>query len=264
MSLKAAALINGVSGIARLLGYPTPYLPKEMMEKAFTLVGRLDQESSVSEFASLQDYLDEVDRSSKIGTGDNNVHEKAKKFHGSALRELERLLAAEDTDRSFCGLSCVVTPEGYSIWTNNENRLKLEEEGKKEELSYDTLLGSSTVLAIASTDAETQTVSDDSSPFLVDIEEVAKASSDKDILSFNGAHISISMHSKVYPDAPMDGRDKRQGSELKAKPSSGSSVNNSSNLIEGLQHESCINMNKELQRKHNAIGHAKQRKGCLW
>lgn len=120
-----------MSGLARLLGYPTPHIPPEMMEKASRLLGKYQQASSVAEFNGLQSIVDTT--LSNLSTASLKTDGKVQKLVGAALREWERFLLAEDPNRLFCGLSRMITPEGYSIWTSDENRKKIEADGKEEE-----------------------------------------------------------------------------------------------------------------------------------
>lgn len=147
-------MVNGLSGIARMFGYPTPHIPPEMLDKVSSFIGQLDQQSSVAEFATLQDCVSSVTtigitsqrkatRKSivlKVGGGMGGplgksltTEEKAQKVYGSAIRELERFLSSHDEKRNYCGLTRVSTPEGYAIWTTDEHRKKVELEGKQEE-----------------------------------------------------------------------------------------------------------------------------------
>lgn len=127
VSFKAAVLLNGLSGLVRLLGFPSPYVPSDMMMKAKTMLGKLDQDSSVAEFAVLQNQV------KSISDGFSGNIDVAKRVYGSSLRELEQFLKSHDSQNSFCQLNCVATSEGYSCWTTEENRKKMEDDGRREE-----------------------------------------------------------------------------------------------------------------------------------
>jgi len=128
VGLKAMAIFNGVSGVARCLGYPTPMLSKEVRDVAKKFVGGLDQESSVAEFDCLQGTLNKV-----VG-GENGSEEQKKSVRGSALREFGRFLEEKDPKHTFCDLRRVASPDGSCCWTTDCEVSKMREEASQKEL----------------------------------------------------------------------------------------------------------------------------------
>ena len=128
VGLKAVALLNGASGIARLLGYPLPSVPEEYMEMARKAVGDLSQKSSIAEFDILQDSLD----SELHGEGENAERMK-NSARGAPMREFARFLLEKDPKCTFSGLRRVATPSGECCWTTDEGVAAIREEGRLEE-----------------------------------------------------------------------------------------------------------------------------------
>lgn len=123
VSFKAVRLLNGVSGVARCFGFPTPEVPVDMLDKAKTFIGSLDKESSVAEFEKLQTAVQKSSNQDKCITTAG--------VRGGALRELTRFYAQYDENNHFCELSRVSTADGMSCWTSEENGLLIQEESKQ-------------------------------------------------------------------------------------------------------------------------------------
>jgi serine/threonine protein kinase len=115
IALKAAALVNGASGIARILGYPVPCVPESYMEMAEKAVGDLDHQSSVAEFDVMQSCLDR-----KPHEKDENGVRTNESARGAPLREFARFLHEHDPERTYSGLRRVATLQGDSCWTTDD------------------------------------------------------------------------------------------------------------------------------------------------
>jgi hypothetical protein len=85
-----------------------------------TFIGSLDPGNIIEELAAL------------AITEDRSLpsYVKAERLYGAALRKFKRFLITNNGG-NFCGLGCVEY-RGYSCWTREENRQKIEEEGLKE------------------------------------------------------------------------------------------------------------------------------------
>ena len=99
--LQVVKLINGVSKIGRLLGYPLPTLPVDDASLNF-----LEDETSVSEFHELENKLLE----------ESNNEEENTKVEGYSQREFKRFLDKYDEKQEWSNLSCVTLDKGTSIW----------------------------------------------------------------------------------------------------------------------------------------------------
>jgi serine/threonine protein kinase len=128
VGLKAAAALNGVSGIARLLGYPLPCIPEEYMEMANKAVGKFDNKSSVAEFDTIQSCLDS--KPQENGSNGERANESAR---GAPLRELARFLLQHDPKRTYSGLRRVATPLGDCCWTTDEGVAAIRDSAKLED-----------------------------------------------------------------------------------------------------------------------------------
>ena len=99
--LQVVKLINGVSKIGRLFGYPLPKLPVNDKSLDF-----LEDETSVSEFHVLENKL--------LEETDND--EENTKVEGYSQREFKRFLNKYDEKEEWANLSCITLDEGTSIW----------------------------------------------------------------------------------------------------------------------------------------------------
>ena len=105
VGLHAASLVNGVSGVVRLFGYPCPKVPEAWREGAQNSVDVLKQESSVEAFGAVHE---------KVQDGG----EETETVRGAALRELEAFYAKYDPDREYAGLRRIGDPsDGTAVWT---------------------------------------------------------------------------------------------------------------------------------------------------
>jgi len=113
--LQVAKLINGVSGIGRLFGYPLPKLPEDVN------LDYLEAETSVSEFQELEN---------KLLLEDSEKEEENTKVEGYSQREFKRFLDKYDEKKDWAKLSCITLEEGTSIWCC-ENCCKILKENPK-------------------------------------------------------------------------------------------------------------------------------------
>ena len=105
VGLHAASLVNGVSGVVRMFGYPFPSVPEKLREGAERSVEVLKQESSVEKFGAIQEHVETQD-------------EQATSVRGASLRELEKFLAKEDPRGTYAGLQKVGDDsDGTAVWT---------------------------------------------------------------------------------------------------------------------------------------------------
>ena len=105
VGLHAASLVNGVSGVVRLFGYPFPSVPEKLREGAERSVEVLKQESSVENFGAIHKHVETQD-------------EQATSVRGASLRELEKFLAKEDPRGTYAGLQKVGDDsDGTAVWT---------------------------------------------------------------------------------------------------------------------------------------------------
>ena len=103
VGLHAATLVNGVSGVVRMFGYPFPSVPEKLREGNFVEV--LKQESSVEKFGAIHEHVETQD-------------EQATSVRGASLRELEKFLAKEDPRGTYAGLQKVGDDsDGTAVWT---------------------------------------------------------------------------------------------------------------------------------------------------
>ena len=105
VGLHAASLVNGVSGVVRMFGYPFPSVPAELRAGAEHSVEVLKQESSVEKFGAIHDHVAARD-------------EQVESVRGASLRELDKFLKKADPDGTFAGLQKVGDEnDGTAIWT---------------------------------------------------------------------------------------------------------------------------------------------------
>ena len=106
VGLHAASLVNGVSGVAKLFGFPLPSVPEQWREGAQNSVEILKQESSVEAFGAVH---------AKVQAGDEK---NELDLRGEGLRELERFFKDYDTDKNYAGLRRIGDPnDGTAVWT---------------------------------------------------------------------------------------------------------------------------------------------------
>ena len=115
VGLHAASLVNGVSGVVRMFGYPFPSVPEKLREGAEQSVEVLKQESSVEKFGAIQEHVETQD-------------EQATSVRGASLRELEKFLAKEDPRSTYAGLQKVGDEtEGTAVWTTLTDPREVQE-----------------------------------------------------------------------------------------------------------------------------------------
>ena len=82
--LKAMSVVNGVSSIARVFGFPSPKVPEEWRSRATEVVGRLDRTGSEDEYNRVQANL------GKASSANGAAREERQR--GAKLREFEAFL----------------------------------------------------------------------------------------------------------------------------------------------------------------------------
>jgi hypothetical protein len=132
IGLKAMCITNNVAKLGRAFGYPLPSLGPKYVNMAQEAIGELSKESSVAEFAVLQNHLNNVTQKDKKEgqtqeQGNTNTGKQdPETIRGAALREFERWLTDNDEQHAFCNLQRVLTSEGKSCWTTKENADNME------------------------------------------------------------------------------------------------------------------------------------------
>ena len=115
VGLHAATLVNGVSGVVRMFGYPFPSVPEKLREGAERSVEVLKQESSVEKFGAIHEHVETQD-------------EQATSVRGASLRELEKFLAKEDPRSTYAGLQKVGDDsDGTAVWTTLTDPREVQE-----------------------------------------------------------------------------------------------------------------------------------------
>eukprot|EP01032_Pedospumella_encystans_P012153 gene12153-14082_t len=131
LSLTAISLMNSASGLARCLGYPTPYIPAAVQDSLRSSVQQLDEKTSIAQFDRLQSIaLTSPDSADGVKAAAASTSADPKTVRGLALRQLKALLESKDPGCStFCGLQRVIPPQddGKVIWTNEEGMQQLEQ-----------------------------------------------------------------------------------------------------------------------------------------
>jgi hypothetical protein len=130
IGLKAMCITNNVAKLGRAFGYPLPSLGQEYVEMAKSAIGDLSKESSVAEFDVLQNQVtkvtEEKDGQTQEQSNVNTEKQDPESIRGAALREFQRWLEEQDKQNKFCDLQRVLTSEGKSCWTTEENAKKME------------------------------------------------------------------------------------------------------------------------------------------
>jgi hypothetical protein len=104
VGLHAASLVNGVSGVVRLFGYPFPAVPENIRLGAQNSVELLKQDSSVEAFGAIQEKVEEGD-------------EEVATARGESLQELLGFLEEHDK-KTNAGLRLIGDGEdGTGVWT---------------------------------------------------------------------------------------------------------------------------------------------------
>lgn len=113
MSLKAISACSAGGQLLQLLCGGK----KSETDALETIIGSLDEGKAVEELAA---WVEDPLFTPEI---------RAKRVYGAAQAEFKKFVT--DKGPKFCGLG-LVEHKGYSCWTLEENRLKIEEEGLKE------------------------------------------------------------------------------------------------------------------------------------
>lgn len=103
--LQVAAVINTAAGIGRLMGYPIPRIPVELINLEF-----LETDSSVSSFEKLEERLFACDK-----TGEDRST-KEDPLEGYLMREYQRFLDKEDEGQDWGKLRRIILDEGLATW----------------------------------------------------------------------------------------------------------------------------------------------------
>ena len=117
MSLKAVSACTAGGQLLQLLCGGKKSETAELGGALETIIGSLDEGKTVEELAA---WVEDPSFTPEI---------RAKRVYGAAQAEFKKFVT--DKGPKFCGLG-LVEHKGYSCWTLEENRLKIEEEGLKE------------------------------------------------------------------------------------------------------------------------------------
>ena len=124
--IAVAKTVNGIGGIARILGYPVPTIPVEYVESGMKY---LKHPTSVSDYEKLEKRLIEAD-------SELNKNTDPKNLEGYSQREFKRYLDEVDEKHDWGELKCITLSEGYTMWCcqNCCNILETNPEASYEEL----------------------------------------------------------------------------------------------------------------------------------
>jgi len=123
VGLHAMSIFNGAAGIAQMVGYPVPKVPKAWAKGARESVDMLKQKSSVEGFDVVQNVLDK-----------EGADKESDSVRGHSLREFVDFLNANDPGLKagksghFAGLQRVPDPNsGTALWTTLTNTQEIKE-----------------------------------------------------------------------------------------------------------------------------------------
>jgi hypothetical protein len=144
LTLKAISLYNNASSLAKLFGIPAPMIPQGMKDSLNKLKKNVTQGSSVSGDAIKVAFDLGVLESGKSQDG------RSIKVKGHALREFENTLRLKDPNRTYCGLTRVLSTTGEIVFalaesieankeqfSGYEQQASLEREKKSLQLALD-------------------------------------------------------------------------------------------------------------------------------
>lgn len=103
--LQVAAVFNTAAGIGRLLGYPIPTIPIELVEKNLDF---LESTSSVADYSALEKKLFEA--------GDKSDNQQKENQEGYMMREYRRFLEEFDPKQDWGQLQRLLLDEGTAMW----------------------------------------------------------------------------------------------------------------------------------------------------
>ncbi len=103
-AMHAAQVMNGLGGFGRMLGYPIPNIPSEVIDGCGSTIDFLRQGSSVEDYALVEE---------KLAKKDGQPTEKVK---GYLQREFKKFVDEKDPDHDWAGLDRIILDEGIGIW----------------------------------------------------------------------------------------------------------------------------------------------------
>ena len=113
VGLRAMSILNGAAGIAQMVGYPVPKVPKAWAKGARDSVDLLKKKSSVEDFDVVQDVLDKEGAEKKS----DSVRGHSLRIFTDFLNENDPGLKANKSGH-FAGLQRVPDPNsGTALWT---------------------------------------------------------------------------------------------------------------------------------------------------
>merc|ERR1740124_1312446 len=113
VGLRAMSIFNGAAGIAQMIGYPVPKLPKAWTEGVRESVDLLKKKSSVEDFGVVQDVLDKEGAKKES----DSVRGQSLRVFTDFLNENDPGLKANKSGH-FAGLQRVPDPNsGAALWT---------------------------------------------------------------------------------------------------------------------------------------------------
>ena len=117
LGIQTMAIANKFTGLINMFypGLPSKIIPKELLEKAET-------------FAR--------DTSLRVIKEAWNQEGKGKAKRGGPLREFERFLGLNDSDRTYSSLKRVCNKDGDAIWITEESHRNIEKERNDEEKNF--------------------------------------------------------------------------------------------------------------------------------
>merc|ERR1740124_2151387 len=117
VGLRAMSIFNGAAGIAQMIGYPVPKLPKAWTEGVRESVDLLKKKSSVEDFGVVQDVLDKEGAKKES----DSVRGQSLRVFTDFLNENDPGLKANKSGH-FAGLQRVPDPNsGAALWTKLTN-----------------------------------------------------------------------------------------------------------------------------------------------
>ena len=103
-AMHVGKAVNGLGGLGRMLGYPIPKIPSEVIDGCGSTVDFLRQGSSVEDYALVEE---------KLAAKDGQPTEKVK---GHLQREFKKFVDENDPDHDWAGLDRIILDEGIGIW----------------------------------------------------------------------------------------------------------------------------------------------------
>jgi len=131
VGLKVACMVNTVSSVGRVFGFPTPVLSRKTMSSAEEFV-ELMGKSSLDDFELLQERAKRDNEDGKEEDGDVNSNEVEEEEsilmqEGYCAREFRCFLKEFDPQEKWCGLTSKVTDDGHVFFACMECCSKLKD-----------------------------------------------------------------------------------------------------------------------------------------